>query len=168
MLIVCKILSCSKSNRVATAEGNYRALRRLQLYITAVNVVNKGIIFSTKVNCLGMSITAGYAAIAHFSDHPIFGIMYYVVCIEASLLYSISYQKAFKVPHLIEKARMACKLSGQRLASRAQYRGIEKQLRSIPPVGIKVGEFHMLERTSTPLFLQYVLTNIVNMLVTFK
>ena len=42
-----------------------------------------------------------------------------------------------------------------------------RQARSIQPVGIKVGGFHTLERLSTPIFIQYVLANVVNMLVAY-
>ena len=41
-----------------------------------------------------------------------------------------------------------------------------RRVRSIPSVGLKVGDFHMLERESTPIFMDYVLKNIVNLLVT--
>ena len=44
---------------------------------------------------------------------------------------------------------------------------VTMQVRSIPAsVGIKVGDFHMLERVSTPVFVHYVITNIVNLPVT--
>ena len=45
---------------------------------------------------------------------------------------------------------------------------LNRQLKSVPSTGIKVREFHVLERTSTLVFLHYVFVNVVNMLVTFK
>ena len=150
-------------------DDHYRALRSLQLYTTALNVLNSSLIFTMKLYCLCVSICSGYAAVAHFSDQPVFGIMYCVLFFEASFIYSSLYQKGFKVPDLITEAKSACRLGGRRLAKKAQRRTIiEKQLKSIPSLGIKVGEFHMLERTSTPAFLQHVLVSIVNILVTFK
>ena len=121
-----------------------------------------------KITCLGMALCSGYAAVAHFSDYPIFGVMYYVVFCEAFFFYAVLYQKGFKVPGLIIKAKIACRLRARSLNNKAERDGMRKKLRSIPPVGVKVGEFHTLERTSTPVFLHYVLVNIVNMLVTFK
>ena len=41
-----------------------------------------------------------------------------------------------------------------------------RHLVSIPPIGFKVGDFHLLKRASTPIFIDYVVNNIVNLLVT--
>ena len=151
-----------------TVEEYYKALRSLQLYLTVLNGVNKNLIFTMKVNCLGFSIASGYAALAHFSDQPVFGTMYYVVFVEALFIYSAIYEKAFRVPHLMSKASRACRLRARSLTSKFLRTGLERQFKSIPAVGIKVGEFHTMERTSTPVFLHYVLVNIVNSLVTFN
>ena len=41
-----------------------------------------------------------------------------------------------------------------------------RRLKSIPLTGLKVGGFHFLETTSTPIFIDYVVNKIVNLLVT--
>ena len=112
-----------------------------------MNILNRNLILTLKVCCLGLGICVGYAAVAHFSDYPLFGIVYYVVLLEACIVYAVTYQKAFRVPVLVAEARVACRLRARRLISRSQHDDIDAQLRSIPPVGVKVGEFHMLERT---------------------
>ena len=61
-------------------------MRRLQICIKLLNIVNQNMIFTWKILSIGMCITAGYAAIAHFGDHPIFGIMYYGILFDVSLL----------------------------------------------------------------------------------
>ena len=43
---------------------------------------------------------------------------------------------------------------------------VNRQVKSISADGINVGDFHTLERTSTPVFVDYVVRNIVNLLVT--
>ena len=112
---------CRKPIQATTAiDCYYKALRSLQLYITVLNVVNSNVILTMKVAFLGMSITSGYAAVAHFSDQPIFGIMYYVVFFEALFIYAVLYQKAFNVPELISKASIACQLRAQCLGNRAE------------------------------------------------
>ena len=162
------LLFCRELNAATGIQGYCKALRHLQLYIALLNVVHNHLIFTLKVSCLGMSICGGYAAVAHFSDYPLFGIVYYVVLLETCIFYAVPFQKAFKVPTLVAQARAACRVRAQSLTFKNQHDAIKRQLRSIPFVGIKVGEFHTLERTSTPAFLHYVLTNIVNMLVTFN
>ena len=149
------------------AEGVYLHLRALQLYITALNCVNQHLIFTWKMLSLGLCISSGYAAIAHFQEHPVFGVMYYVLFLEAALVYMLLYQKAFKVPVRFQTAKSLLRLNGSRLGNKAERKLLEKKAMSIQPVGVKVGEFHTLERISTPLFLHYVLHNIVSMLVAY-
>ena len=110
---------------------------------------------------------SGYAAVAHFADYPIFGVMYYGIVFDISLFYVIPYEKAFKVPGLLSHAKSVLQVEASSVLSKAEARVVRRQVRSIQPEGIKVGEFHTQERTSTPAFLHYVLCNVVNMLVGF-
>ena len=154
-------------------EQVYEAIRCLQLYVNIVNIIYRNLVFVWKLVSLGLSITSGYAAIAHFKDHPVFGIMYYVIFIDVSLAYTIIYGKAFRAPALFKQAIRAelTKLGIQQ--SRETWRAVKRnvlarQFKSIPSLGFKVGQFHTLERTSTPTFLDFVVSNIVSMLVAFQ
>ena len=146
----------------------YRALRSTQLYATLLNVLHADLIFTWKLLCLFLSIVSGFAALAYFSVHPVFGVQYYAVFFDTSFIYMVIYGKAFEVPQRISKTRNAIRLAANRLKNRAEWKMIERQVRSIPEVGVKVGEFHVLEKTSTPVFLDFVVNNVVNLLVTFK
>ena len=143
----------------------YESLRRLQVFVTYLNLVHRNIIFTWKLFCIGTCIVTGYAAIAHFADYPIFGIMYYIFFFEVLLIYTLLYEKGFKLAALFEKAKGILVLQSRKVVGGDDWKLLKRQVRSIPEVGIKVGEFHMLERNSTPAFLYYVLANIVNMLV---
>ena len=117
---------------------------------------------------IGFGIISGYAAIAHFTDHPVFGIMYYILLVDLVLVYSIIYAKAFRVPLLIRNATMSLEVFANGIGNKAERNFLRKQVKAIPPQGIQVGRFHTLERTSTPVFLHYILTNVVNMLVAYR
>ena len=157
--------SCSESEGMARIQRSYATIRRLQLFIGSFNVVNCHFIFTTKLATIGAGIISGYAAIAHFNEYPIFGVMYYVIFANVSLVYMLIYEKGFKISDTFQRAKNLLRLSTARHKRSLERKILEKQFVSIPSVGIKVGAFHMLERTSTPVFLHYVLTNIVNMLV---
>ena len=146
----------------------YKTLRCLQLYVGLLNTVHENIIFTWKVVSIAMSITCGYATIAHFQDYPLFGAMYVFIFIDASLIYMLIYEKGFKVPDMFHKAKKTLRLHAKGNGRAREWKTLDKQLLSIPSVGVKVGDFHMLESTSTPAFLHYVLTNIVNMLVAYR
>ena len=114
--------------------------------------MNQNVIFTWKLVSIGICITNGYAAIAHFRDHPIFGVMYYGIFFDVALFYTIAYQKAFKIPALLTQAKTLLQVEASMLR-RPESRLLRKQVMSIQPVGIKVGEFRTLERNSTLVFL---------------
>ena len=137
-----------------------------------MNVINQSLIFTWKLACLGISIITGYAAIAHFDEHPIFGIMYYVIFANVTVAYSLMYQKAFKIPALFNQAVKGelTKLRlgrGRATGGEAQTKVLVRQFMSIPSTGIKVGEFPTFERTSTPVYLDFVLKNVVSVVMAF-
>ena len=116
-----------------------------------------------------MCIVSGYAAIAHFGDYPIFGVMYCIFFLDAAIIYTVVYAKALRVPVLFENSKIAIlrRASRRRKMNKLENAILQKRLMSVPPVGIKVGGCHILERTSIPTFLDYVLRNIVSMLVAY-
>ena len=159
--------------RLKTTEliSGYKELRCLQLYLGLVNVVNKNLIFVWKMLSLGTTIGSGYAAIAHLKDRPVFGIMYCTIFCDCAIVYCFLYGKAFEIPNLFQRAQ-------ELLLFRVRQNGGAKprmdtlimlrRIRAVQPGGIKVGEFHMMERTSTPVFLHYVSTNVVSMLLAYN
>ena len=150
-------------------DQTYKSLRCLQLYVTLLNIVNRNLIFTWKLLSIGMCITSGYAAINHFKDHIVFGFMYYYIFLNAPLIYITLYEKAVQVSTLFRQAvqQTLLQLVETRQLSRVERNILVRKFRAMPPVAISVGQFHTLERTSVPVFADYVLKNIVSMLVAF-
>ena len=142
----------------------YSTLRTLQLYVSMLNNVNGDLIFTWKLVSISVAIMNGYAAIAHFAEHPIFGVMYYILLVDCAFIYTVIYEKAFKIPQLFDQAASCALLRIRRNRTNV----FRRQILSIRRTGIRVGHFHQMERTSTLIFLNYVVTNIVNMLVSFR
>ena len=143
-----------------------KRLRNLQLYVKWFNKAHCYVIFLLKLCSITMCILNGYAAIAHFSEHPVFGTMYYALLVDMTLLYSIVYEKAFQIPNQFTQAVQEIWVHLPKGGDRKRQ-AVAKYLRSIPKLGIKVGEFHTFERTSTPVFIDFVVTNVVSMLVAY-
>ena len=151
------------------ARSDLHFLRKLQLHIKNVNTVYCNIIFSWKLVSITLCILTGWAAIAHFADNPIFGILYYAVWVDIFFFYCVVYDKAFQIPNQLEQAMQAISVRiGTHVERNKARLALERQLKSIPFAGIKVGDFHTLERTSTPIFMDYVVKNIVNMLIAYS
>lgn len=125
-------------------------------------------ILSWKLISIGVSTISGYAAIAHFRDYPLFGIMYYAAFFDAVLIYIGIYEKAFMVPLVVENTKSSIVSAAKRLWLRTQRRILRRQVRSIPSLAIQVGSFYTMDSTSTPVFLDYVVNNVVSMLVAYE
>ena len=86
--------------------------------------------------------------------------------IDSTFLYALVYEKGFSIPEGFEcvKQQLEVRISGMKgVLARKMLR---RRIKSVPSVvGLKVGDFHMLERVSTPIFIDFVVHNIVNLLV---
>ena len=98
--------------------------------------------------------------------------MYSVLFLHLAVSYIIVYEKAFVVPEMFHEAvsMISHRLRRRRLRYGAtlyckENRFLEKEFQSVRKAGVTVGDFHTLERTSTPVFVDFVLRNVVNMLV---
>ena len=144
----------------------YKSLRLIQMYVNMTNLINCYLIFSMKLANMGNSIGTGYAAIAHFGAYPVLGVMCYLIFLNSAFVYILCYDKAFKVPVLFQRVTQRAMLVthvGNAEASKI----FKRQMRSFPRVGIKVGEFNMMERESTMNYIDFVLNNIVSLLVAY-
>ena len=153
------------------AERDLMSIKELQMYVLLVNKVNCYLIFTLKLYGIGYCVGTGYVAVAHLDKHGFLGVMCCLLCMNIGMVYSLVYQKGFEVQSMFAKdvqamlrilKRDGCNVKG--LCNSVMRR----QLASVPSVGIKVGNFHTLETTSTPLFLICVVRNIVRMLVIYN
>ena len=158
------LCSSRKEYTYDAAMMDVKRLRNLQLYVKWFNKAHCYLIFLLKLCAITLCILNGYAAIAHFSEHPVFGTTYYAMLLDMSLLYSIVYEKAFQIPSQFTQAVQEILVHLPKGRNR-KGQAVAKQLRSISKLGIKVGEFHTFERASTPVFIDFVITNVVNMLM---
>ena len=93
--------------------------------------------------------------------------MYCVISFEGTLFYTL-YEKAFKVPVLSRRSSSLLRLLGSRLRNKDQRKLLEKTaaMSIFKRWPSKYGTF-ILERISTPLFVDIVLGNAVSMLVAY-
>ena len=138
----------------------------VQLMVSLFNVGHGNVTYCIKLLCITASIVNGYSAIAHGREDVLFLLFASCVTCDMVCFYAFMYEKAFAIPDGFERVKRALIFQTQGLRNTGLRKIIRKQLGSLPPVGLKVGDFHMLQRESTPIFVDYVLRNIVNLLVT--
>ena len=152
------------------AKDDCSLLRQLEIYVLLLNKVHEHVVFTSKMTCIVIGTVTGYAAIACFQQHnAMFGIMYLLMFCDCGSAYAVVYGKAFAVPRCFREVIQAIKERiGVDQPRGARREAMERQIMSVPLMGIKVGSFHTLERTSTPVFIDFVMKNVVSMLVIYS
>ena len=140
-------------------------------------------IFAWKICSLSISIMCYFFVIRHFQNFPFLCILGSYIAIALTLTYTIMYENAFSIPGKMDELKnefllTAQKTSTSKSASNPVTSGngnktssfkaeMKREIKRIRGVGIKVGSFHQMERESTPNFVDYVVNQVVNLLVTF-
>ena len=166
---VMRALEVSIERRCRTAEearGIFGQMRTIQLLVNLFNVGHRNVIYCIKLMCIAGATLNGYAAIVYSRDNLIFTLMAFFVLFDFLFLSAFVYEKAFGIPDRLEHLKLMLKAKIRMVGKRTvDARVLKMQIESIPLVGLRVGNFHMLERASTPIFIHYVINNIVNLLV---
>ena len=178
LLLLCQFFpgrSCSNSFYIFNSLAKYdeflkvlAKLRRTQLFVGLFNRANCYPIFCLKLVCITLCIVSGYSIILHAHESPIFGTISVYIFMVYGSWYTVLYAKAFKVPDMVDNAKKILLHRVARIQAKASRRQLRRRIRSIPDFGIKVGQFHMFEKLSTPAFIGFVLQNIVGLLLLHK
>lgn len=154
--------------RTVYAEANwiFGKVREVQLVVNMFNIGHRYVIYCTKLFCITCATVNGYGLIAHGgAGNLVYTLLTFTMFVDMLFLYAFVYEKAFGIPEGLDSVKRALGSSIQGIGVVRGRKILRRQVRSVPIVGFKVGDFHMLERESTPIFIQYIVTNIVNLLV---
>ena len=156
--------NCRTMLQLSDAVGHIRCI---QLLVSLFNIGHRNCIQGIKLLCILTSTVTGYVAVGHGRENPMIGIMACCVTCDAIFLYGFVYEKAFGIPDGLEKVKKVLKMRLIRKYGRQgpMARALERQIDSVPTIALQVGDFHTMERVSTLVFMDYVVRNIVNLLV---
>ena len=148
-------------------EGTYRALRNLQLNVMLFNEGNAYLIFSFKLLCISIAVSCGFGAIVCFHFNRTYVISSGLLSLDVVVTYCVFYEKAFAIPDGAKdlKSEMLVVVHGNRMIPKAEKVRQAKKIRAIPSLAIRVGDFHTMERTSTPVFIDFVVRSVMSLLV---
>ncbi|CAG7784866.1 unnamed protein product [Allacma fusca] len=139
--------------------------RRLQLMVQLFNDLFSSSIFYFKCCFINVATLMFYSAIVLRNMSPIKSVIYFSFAVNAIIAFVITFSKAFQVPgDFVEMKRNILFLS-RKLSAAEEKRIITRLLKSIPDVGVKIGRFQTFERTSTPTFFDFIVNNVVSLLV---
>ena len=145
-----------------------RGMRRLQMLILVYNGGYRHVHFIIKFIALFYFIAGSAFGIIIINSNPTISFLYLFFGGEMALIYSILFQKAFAIPVLTKKVKnkLANAVKGSTDTGSRPY--LAAWVRSIPTIGIKVGNFHLFERMSTPNFLSFGIKNITRIVIAYR
>ena len=150
--------------------GHFGKFRELELELKLFNLAFSDVLWLFKLTCWNINILAGFAAIQLIKLNPPLATIYaffFLVCI---VLYIAIFGLAFGVTERTEDFREVLQLAiaGLSLPAQKSQKYGQRILKSIPKVAMRVGGFHAVERESVPIFLDFVVKQIVSLLLAFK
>jgi hypothetical protein len=152
-------------------ERNLNILRALQLRVGLFNIVFAKILFLAKCALLVCAILGGFAGMRIANRNPPLAYIYFICWIDPTISYAAMFQLAFRVTK--EGVALKRELFGfaRRLVlqpPRALPRHmIMRILSKSPPLAVSIGGFHKVEQETIPRFLDFMVKQIVGLLVTF-
>ena len=148
-----------------SVEEAYFDLRKLQLEITFFNYSHATVVFLWKALNFIVPSFAIYFAITWIEVHPIMAGSNLFIGIYAVLMFIITYDHAFSIPLGIENLKSHVDFALKMSRSKASQNFYSKRFKSVPNLGIKVGGFHTLERTTTPMFVLFISNTVFSLLI---
>lgn len=146
------------------------AMKQLLIETNAFNCSQRYFIFLFRLLLLGCVIFSGFTAIQFFHEDYILGICNAIVMTEAAFAYPFCYDKGFSIPRSAARLQslLMLRLKQSRVITKAQKGHTLRQLRSLRKVAIQVGNFHHLQRVSTPIFLDFSVKNMVRLVMFYR
>ena len=148
-------------------------LKKLQIEVSLFNQVFASAVFVIKVASIGLIVLCGFGAIQFLHEDPLLAISNTFFALDAMLVYNILYDRGFAIPRqfvalrnlLLLKIRL--KLAQGAHDAENDLRML-KGVKSVRVMAVRVGEFHHLQRLSTPTFLDFCAKHLVRLVMAFK
>ena len=117
-----------------------------------------------------MAVATGFGAVTCSASNPTYGAFSALVFFDMAAVYGFVYEKAFAIPNGIREVKgiLRVQIDARRKRLWTETLEMVKKVRAIPPFGIRLGSFHTMERTSTPIFIDVVIRNLAALLVLLR
>ena len=148
--------------------AGYRLARNVQLAMTMFNIGTSGAIFSHKLLGLCGGIVSFYFLLRLIVPQPELSMLFFVLAFDSIFFYTAMWGNASLIPVMIKdlKDQLDIAATAGRGTHNCGY--WRRESRSIPCTGVSVGGFRSMERDSSLIFIDFVVRNVVSLLVAFK
>jgi hypothetical protein len=152
---------------MAQVEGAFQNLDHLMLQLHLFNTHMSEIVFWSKLGCLTGAIMGGFAFIRLIETDALFATMYASVAINCFGCFIFMYNKADELTEGVEELKRRVQLKAIGFCVGEEREIIRVKVRAIPRMGIQCGGFSVIERESTPIFLDFSFKQIMSLLLAF-
>ena len=132
------------------------------------NKINSGTLAGTKFVYIAFSIQSAFLVIRHFKANVLLGIFSCFALCNITVVYCIIFDAAYRIPvnmaTLHEKLYLASKRLHTQFPS-VELKSVGKEITALQTVRFIVGEFAAVERNSSLIFIGFVVTQAVALLV---
>ena len=145
-----------------------RTLRELQLHLNFFNLGFANVLWGYKLALLSGTILGGFSAIRLMHTNPVLGCLYAYIFLACIIVYIGAFQFAYKVTEKLEELTKLMETTSGSLVNAEERKYWARVLRSIPRMGMSLGGFGRVERESVPIFIDFSVQQIVDLLITFS
>ena len=119
-----------------------------------------------KLTSLVCGIAGGFSAIRLHNKNPILSLLYTVIALNAIPIYVTVFQLAYHVTEALDNLKRAIAIQSIELRrGSGELKYSVRILRSFPRMGMNVGGIYQVEREAVPIFIDFVVTQIVGLLL---
>ena len=146
----------------------YRLARKVHLAMTIYNVSTARVVFANKLLNLSGGIVGLYFFVRLVLIQPVLAMFFFALAFDCITYYTVTWDNASLIPVMLKELKDQVRLATA--SDRADHNGryMIRAIRSIPDIGMSVGGFRCMERDSTLIFMDFVLSNVLSLLMAFK
>ena len=171
--VICEITNCyyrqeRQHGCFNWVENLCGTLRKLQLKVQQFNETNALVIFAFKNVLQGAVMICGASGIQFFHKHPLLSLINFVVVLQCFLSYGFMYGKGFDVRRKVQGLQLVANCELKRRGNGIDSKYLQRCILSVRIPGIRVGTFHLLQRTSIPQFLDFSVKHVARMIILLR
>ena len=126
------------------------------------NLSASGMIFASKLLDNIGTIAGFYFLVRLIFIQPTVSFLFFFFAVDCVMYWTSMWDNSSLVPKMTAELK-----SWVNIAAGGKNSYVLRIVRSVPCIGVKVGGFRSMERNSTVIYLDFVLTNVAIMLITF-
>ena len=139
----------------------------VQLYVQLFNKVNCWFVQAVKIGSLAAAISHAYSGIRFGQEHPFIGAFCVFICVTVFIAYCGTFHRAHRLSGEQKKFKMELKVACESCTAAPFRHQMRRAVKALRCPGLRVGTFHEMERNSALIYIGFVQSQLVNMLVAF-